>query len=288
MPVGSERPSAKFATTFSRLIALSFFVPLPVSIDLLEVLGLGDGVHVDQQALDRLGAHAAVEVVAEALAQRAVDVVVGHELLHLQALEGGEHVVEVLGLATRGLVDLLDVTLGLALGGGQLGALGALALQLLQPVLELAEALLDVLVALGLDVALLGLDLGRDAREVLVATLVVDTGDHVGREVDDALEVLGRQVEQVAQTAGHALEVPDVGDRGGQLDVAHAVATHLGTRDLHAAALTDDALEPHPLVLAAVALPVPRGPEDALAEQAVLLRLQGAVVDRLGLLDLTV
>ena len=32
MPVGSERPSAKFATTFSRLIALSFFVPLPVSM----------------------------------------------------------------------------------------------------------------------------------------------------------------------------------------------------------------------------------------------------------------
>ena len=34
MPVGSERPSAKFATTFSRLIALSFFVPLPFSIGL--------------------------------------------------------------------------------------------------------------------------------------------------------------------------------------------------------------------------------------------------------------
>ena len=33
-----------------------------------------------------------------------------------------------------------------------------------------------------------------------MAALVLDTGDHVGREVDDALEVLGRQVEQVAQT----------------------------------------------------------------------------------------
>ena len=60
------------------------------------------------------------------------------------------------------------------------------------------------------------------------------------------------------------------------------------TRDLHAAALADDALESDPLVLAAVALPVPRGTEDALAEQAVLLRLQRPVVDRLRLLDLTV
>ena len=118
--------------------------------------------------------------------------------------------------------------------------------------------------------------------------VVVDARDHVRGEVDDALEVLGGEVEQVAEPRGHALEVPDVGDRRGQLDVAHAVAAHLAAGDLDAAALTDDALEPHPLVLAAVALPVAGRPEDALAEQAVLLGLQGAVVDGLRLLDLAV
>src|SRR5690606_23943870 len=56
--------------------------------------------------------------------------------------------------------------------------------------------------------------------------------------------------------------------------------------DLHAAALAHDALEAHALVLAARALPVARGAEDLLTEQTVLLGLQGAVVDRLGLLDL--
>jgi len=61
-----------------------------------------------------------------------------------------------------------------------------------------------------------------------------------------------------------------------------------GAGDLDAAALADDALEAHPLVLAAVALPVPRGTEDLLAEQAILLRLQRPVVDGLGLLDLAV
>ena len=113
-------------------------------------------------------------------------------------------------------------------------------------------------------------------------------GDHVGREVDDLLEVLRRQVEQVAQAARDALEVPDVRDRRGQLDVAHPLTTHLGAGDLDAAALADDALEAHALVLAAVALPVPGRTEDLLAEEPVLLGLEGAVVDGLGLLDLAV
>ena len=120
-------------------------------------------------------------------------------------------------------------------------------------------------------------------------TLVdVDAGDHVGREVDDLLEVLGREVEQVAQTARDTLEVPDVGDGGGELDVAHPLTTHGRAGHLDAAALADDALEADPLVLAAGALPVPGRAEDLLAEEAVLLGLEGAVVDRLGLLDLAV
>src|SRR4029077_12443439 len=81
---------------------------------------------------------------------------------------------------------------------------------------------------------------------------------------------------------------PDVDDGRLQLDVAHAVTTDLGPRHLDAAALADDALEAHPLVLAAVALPVPGRAEDLLAEEAVLLGTQGAVVDRLGLLHLAV
>ena len=107
-------------------------------------------------------------------------------------------------------------------------------------------------------------------------------------EVDDLLEALRRDVEQVAEPARDALEVPDVRDGRGELDVAHALATDLRARDLDATALADDALEPDALVLAAVALPVLGRTEDLLAEQAVLLRLERAVVDRLGLLHLAV
>src|SRR5205823_4533970 len=104
----------------------------------------------------------------------------------------------------------------------------------------------------------------------------------------DALQVLRRQVEQVPEPGRDALEIPDVRDGSGQLDVAHPVAANLAAGDLDAATLADDALEADALVLAAVALPVPRRAEDPLAEQTVLLRLQGPVVDRFGLLDLAV
>ena len=157
------------------------------------------------------------------------------------------------------------------------------------------ELLLVLLVAgaepeleLLLDVADLGPDVGLELGQVLVLALVVDPGDQVRGEVDDLLEALRRDVEQVAEPARDTLEVPDVRDGRGELDVAHPLAADLGTRDLDATALTDDPLEADALVLAAVALPVLGRPEDLLAEEAVLLGLERAVVDRLRLLDLAV
>ena len=132
----------------------------------------------------------------------------------------------------------------------------------------------------------LGLDLLLELGQVGRALLLIDRGDDRGGEVEDLLELLGSDVEQVADAARHALEEPDVADGRGQVDVAHALAAHLLARDLHAAALADDALVADALVLAAVALPVLGGTEDALAEQAVLLGLERAVVDRLRLGDL--
>src|SRR5207253_1978284 len=107
--------------------------------------------------------------------------------------------------------------------------------------------------------------------------------DDRGGEVEDLLELARRDVEQVADAARDTLEKPDVRDRRGQVDVTHALAAHLLARHLDAAALADDALVADALVLAAVALPVLRRAEDALAEEAVALRLERAVVDGLRL-----
>src|SRR5262249_37714899 len=106
--------------------------------------------------------------------------------------------------------------------------------------------------------------------------------------IENPLEVADAHVEEVADARGHALEEPDVRHRHRELDVAEPLAAHLRLGDLDASAVEADAAVADALVLAAVALPVLHRAEDLLAEQAVLLGLERAVVDRLRLGDLAV
>jgi hypothetical protein len=167
-------------------------------------------------------------------------------------------------------LDPFDVGLGLFLLG-------------LDPVVEIVLQLFDGRVPLLLELDDAVVVLRRGLGEVLLAGVLIDVGDDVVGEVEDLLQVARRHVEQQAHPGRDALEVPDMTDRRGQLDMAHALAADLGTGDLHAALVADDPLVAVPLVLAAVALPVALGPEDALAEEPIALRLEGAVVDRLRL-----
>ena len=107
-------------------------------------------------------------------------------------------------------------------------------------------------------------------------------------EVQDALDVAQGHVQHQADARRQRLEEPDVRDRRGQVDVAHALAAHLGQGHFGAALLADHAAVLHALVLAAQALVVLDRAEDGGAEQAVALGLEGAVVDGLRLLDLAV
>src|SRR5258708_2575281 len=113
--------------------------------------------------------------------------------------------------------------------------------------------------------------------------LLARIDDDVIRVVDDFLEITQRQVDEIAHRTGQGLEEPDVRDGYGELDVTHALATDAAQGDFDAAAIADHTTITDALVLAAVAFPVLDWTEDALAEQAVLLRLERAVVDRLGL-----
>jgi hypothetical protein len=80
----------------------------------------------------------------------------------------------------------------------------------------------------------------------------------------------------------------DMRDGRGQFDVAHAFATHFLERDFNTAFFADDAAILHALVLAAKAFVVLDRPENARAEQAVTLGLEGPVVDGFRLLDLAI
>src|SRR5207253_1355938 len=103
--------------------------------------------------------------------------------------------------------------------------------------------------------------------------LLARLDDDVVRVVDDLLEITQRDVEQVAHRTGQGLEEPDVRDWHGQLDVPHALATDLGQRDFHAAAVADHAAIADALVLPAMAFPVLDRTEDALAEETIFLGL---------------
>ena len=112
--------------------------------------------------------------------------------------------------------------------------------------------------------------------------------DHIALVIDDLVQLLGRKPKQIADLVGQAPEVPDVRHRDHELDVAHALAADLLLGHLHATAVADDALVADALVLAAMALIVLDGAENALAEEAIALRLVRPVVDGLGLQHLAV
>ena len=111
---------------------------------------------------------------------------------------------------------------------------------------------------------------------------------HEGLEIQHALDLAQGHVEHQADARRERLQEPDVRGRARELDVAHALAAHLGLGHLDAALLADDAAVLQALVLAAQALVVLHRPEDLGAEQAVPLRLEGAVIDGLRLLHLAV
>src|SRR5271163_2677966 len=70
--------------------------------------------------------------------------------------------------------------------------------------------------------------------------------------------------------------------------MAEALAADARQRHFYAALIADHAAVLHPLVFAAQTFPVGDGAEDAGAEQPVALRLEGPIVDGLGLGDFAV
>ncbi len=227
MPIGELPDCWNAATTFRRLRARSFFCPLAIPDGVAQALGLGVDVEVLDELLDRLRTHRALEVLAVAVDQLAVQVLVDDELLRSQLGEGRPDLLEPVQLTLCPVAQLAHLTLATVAHLAAHVGLGTLGLELGQVGLELLGAGLQVGVTLIGDGLLLDLHLGFESGELVVAHLVVDGGDHVGGEVDDLLEILRRQVEQVAQPRRHTLEVPDVRDGRGQLDVAHPLTTHL-------------------------------------------------------------
>ena len=109
--------------------------------------------------------------------------------------------------------------------------------------------------------------------------------DDVVLVINDALELTRAHVEHQADARRHALVKPNVRNRDGKLDVAHALAADARERDFNAATIADDALVFDPLVFSAGAFPIAGRTEDSFAEKAALLRFKRSIIDRLRIFD---
>ena len=265
-------------------------------VDLLAELGFFIvEVEMLDEAGDRVGTHAAVEVVAPAILQLTPQHLVLDDLTAMEGLELVPRPIEDLLFELELFADLGEVLVGLPASRLEFGLLGAILLEVGKLGLEILAAASEIELHVLVDGLTLTDNLGLQRSEILVTALLVNRNDKVGSKVDDLLELLGLELflglgahEEVGEPRTGATQVPDVHGRGGELDMAHPLTANLRAGHLDATALTDDALEANPLVLTAGALPVLGRTEDLLAEEAVLLGLERAVVDGLGLLDLTV
>ena len=255
--------------------------------DFLEVDLLGVEVHRLENFKDRLGAHAVGE-----------DLRVGGAKLAMLRLSQQVAHFEGLDLVDLRLVLVLQLRqvsfeLGVDPDNLRLRLLSFLAQRFLF-VLGLRilwnerGKLLDPGLGGGFKLLRLLVELEPQTFDGGLPEVLIDAGHEVLREVDDAFEVSRGQIEHQTEPTRNALGEPDVCDRGRQGYPAHALPAHLGTGHFHAAPVADDALVANLLVLSAVALPVLRRTEDLFAEQAVLLRSKGAVVDGLRLGDFAV
>src|SRR6185369_12120302 len=82
----------------------------------------------------------------------------------------------------------------------------------------------------------LELDRVSDLWQLLIDSRTIDESDDVGGEVEHLLERARSDVEYQRQRAGNSLEVPDVADGRGKLNVTHALAPHFGAGDFDTAA----------------------------------------------------
>ena len=124
-------------------------------------------LHVDarDEVLDRLGAHAAGEVLLVAVLQVAPHALVVDELLGREAPERVPDRLEEVDLGLEARADVLEVLVAGLLGALELGLLRVAALELAELRLVLLVALAQLELAVALDVGDLGADVALELGE---------------------------------------------------------------------------------------------------------------------------
>ena len=111
--------------------------------------------------------------------------------------------------------------------------------------------------------------------------------DEAGK-IQNFFQATRRNIQNQAHTAGDTFEVPDMGNRRSQFDVAHTVTTNLAAGNFNAALVADNTLITDAFIFAAMTFPILSRAKDSFAEQAIPFRLQGSVIDGFGFFYLAV
>ena len=124
------------------------------------------------------------------------------------------------------------------------------------------------------------LNMGPKQLEQLVYAAGVD--NHVGGKVDNLFKLFRSHIQKQTDFRRNALEIPNMGNGCGKLNVPHSFTAHFGTRDFHSALFTYVTFIFYSLILTAMTLPILHRPEDLFAEKTVFFGFLGTVVDRFG------
>ena len=240
-----------------------------------------------EQVAYRFSTHATTEVLGVVRAHFAIELLIGNELLGFDLQEGIEGFVTQRFALVELFVEIGDLFFHL-FGGKTLFFVDIVDefVFLRHVVHRKTTRCCDQAIALSVELFKVSRKLIAQFFNIFFARFLVNRSDDGACEIEHLLELFRSDVEQIAQTRGRTLEIPDVRHWSSELDVTHALTTNLRARYFNAAALADDALETDALVLAARAFPVFGRAEDLLAEQAVLFGLERTVVDGFRLLDL--
>ena len=117
-----------------------------------------------------------------------------------------------------------------------------------------------------------------------------DTGlnDDMALKIKHLFNVLEGHIQHQGNARWQGFQEPNVGDRCGQFDMAHALTAHPLQRDFYAALFAGDALIFDALILAAQAFIILDRSKDARAEETVALWLEGPIIDGLWLFDFAI
>ena len=99
--------------------------------------------------------------------------------------------------------------------------------------------------------------------------------------VNHLLQLTCGHIQHQRETAGHALEEPNMRYRNRHTDVTHALTTNARNSHFDAALITNDILVLNFLILSAIALVITDRSENTLAEKAIGLGFKRTIINRL-------